>query len=82
MSGLATQTPAFSDRRLVLLFATPAPAFLATARDLVHGRPRSALGFVFADTPLFVAFLDMLRLAFLLLRVRSLASSRHVTLLE
>jgi hypothetical protein len=61
---------------LGLAVATAAPLF-SIVMHVVHRGPGATLRFFFGDTPVEVAFLDVLSLPLLLVRVMRLISSRH-----
>jgi len=63
--------------RVVFGFPAPTARFLSAVRFLVHRRPGAAFGFLLGGTALLVPFLDVLGLAFLLVRVTRFVSSRH-----
>ena len=69
---------ALAHRLVILGLAVSAAAGLLPAVvDLVHRRPRAALGFVVRKPACFVALFDVLGLALLLVRVFALVSLRH-----
>ena len=73
---------AFPHRLVVFWPAVAATTRLfAAAVDFVDGRPRSALSFLFWNTPLLVAFLYVFRLPFLFVGVFGFVSARHLFLL-
>jgi len=57
--------------------AAAGAAFLAAAGHLVDGGPGAPLGLVFWDAALFVAFLDVLGLALLLVGVARFVAAGH-----
>src|SRR6266550_798440 len=73
-----TLSPALSHRLVVLRLAVAAaPRFLASAMDLVHGRPRAALGLFFGHATLFVPLFDVFCLTLFFVCVFALVASRH-----
>src|SRR5688572_13685850 len=69
---LAALSTALLRGRLLGLLTPSGPALFSAATLLVDSRPRPSLGFLLAGAALFVAFGDMLGLAFLFARVLGL----------
>src|SRR4051794_19588453 len=70
-------SPTLARRRMIFRFAAARAALLPAAGFLVHGCPRPAFGFALRRAALLVTFLDVLGLAFLLVRVTRLVASWH-----
>src|SRR5512144_912259 len=76
-SGASAQTPAFARGGVADFLAATGAALLAAAGLLVDRRPGAPLGFIRRDAALLVAFLDVLRLAFLLVSVTRFVAAGH-----
>ena len=64
-----------------ILLASAGTGLVAAAGLLVNGRPRPAFGFALGYPSLFIAFGDVIRLAFLLIRVLVLVAWGHWSIL-
>src|SRR5687767_5580185 len=78
-AGLAASAfaAAFAGRLQVNRLTSSRARLLTAAGHLVDRCPRAALGFVLRYASLFVAFLDVLRLSLLLVRVSGFISAWH-----
>jgi hypothetical protein len=62
--------------------ASARAAFLAATGFFIDGGPGAAFGFLFGGATIFVAFLDVLGLAFLFAGITRLVSTRHDAFLQ
>src|SRR5215813_8042882 len=75
-------SPAFSGGRLVHCFSAPRTTLLAAAGLFVHRRPSTSLRLLFRRAAVFIAFFDVLSLAFLLARICRFISPGHNRILS
>ena len=79
-AALPPSRPPLREDTCVSRCPRPEPLFLPPPLFLVDGRPRAPLGLAFGHATMAIAFLDMLRLAPLLVRVFGFIASRHFNL--
>src|SRR5690606_35094004 len=75
--GFAAFLATLAGGRITGLVATAGAGFVATAIVLVDRGPGATLGFIGRDAPLFIALLDMLGLALLLVGIGGFVTLGH-----